>query len=149
MCPKGISAVNNFDPNNFQSFAQYRQLLQGPRAGLGCWVAIAGVILLGSVVGFQFLVNSLAIFLLLLFVSPFVLVLGLQWYVKRQVVTAPCPRCDHGFTAMGKTQFQCPSCGETLEVHNRQFIRVQTPGTIDVDVVEVRGDLLNGDRADG
>jgi tRNA(Ile2) C34 agmatinyltransferase TiaS len=60
--------------------------------------------------------------------------LGLQWWIKRIIVTADCPICDTTFNASRASQFQCPNCGEPLQEQQNKFVRLTPPGTIDVDV---------------
>jgi len=92
--------------------------------------------LLGSI-GLGWLVNSFLILVGLLLISPVIAVFVLRWWVSRNVITDQCPVCSYEFTGLNQGQFQCPNCGETLIVENRQFQRVTPPGTIDVQAVEV------------
>ncbi len=92
--------------------------------------------LLGSI-GLGWLVNSFLILVGLLLISPVIAVFVLRWWVSRNVITDQCPVCSYEFTGLTQAQFQCPNCGETLKVENRQFQRVTPPGTIDVQAVEV------------
>ncbi len=92
--------------------------------------------LLGSI-GLGWLVNSFLILIGLLLISPVIAVFVLRWWVSRNVITDQCPVCSYEFTGLNQAQFQCPNCGETLKVENRQFQRVTPPGTIDVQAVEV------------
>lgn len=92
--------------------------------------------LLGSI-GLGWLVNSFLILVGLLLISPVIAVFVLRWWVSRNVIADQCPVCSYEFTGLNQTQFQCPNCGETLKVENRQFQRVTPPGTIDVQAVEV------------
>lgn len=92
--------------------------------------------LLGSI-GLGWLVNSFLILVGLLLISPVIAVFVLRWWVSRNVITDQCPVCSYEFTGLNQGQFQCPNCGETLKVENRQFQRVTPPGTIDVQAVEV------------
>jgi predicted RNA-binding Zn-ribbon protein involved in translation (DUF1610 family) len=73
----------------------------------------------------------------LLLISPVIAVFVLRWWVSRNVIEDQCPVCSYEFTGLNQTQFQCPNCGETLKIENRQFHRVTPPGTIDVQAVEV------------
>ncbi len=92
--------------------------------------------LLGSI-GLGWLVNSFLILVGLLLISPVIAVFVLRWWVSRNVIADQCPVCSYEFTGLTQAQFQCPNCGETLKVKNRQFQRVTPPGTIDVQAVEV------------
>ncbi|KOR34992.1 MULTISPECIES: hypothetical protein [Planktothricoides] len=95
------------------------------------------IIWLLASIGLGWLVNSFLILVGLLLISPVIAVFVLRWWVSRNVITDQCPVCDYEFTGLNQAQFQCPNCGETLKVENRQFQRVTPPGTIDVQAVEV------------
>jgi transcription initiation factor IIE alpha subunit len=41
------------------------------------------------------------------------------------------------FTGFKNTEFNCPSCGEALQVEAAGFTRITPPGTIDIDAIEV------------
>ena len=95
------------------------------------------IIWLLASIGLGWLVNSFLFLVGLLLISPVIAVFVLRWWVSRNVITDQCPVCDYEFTGLNQAQFQCPNCGETLKVENRQFQRVTPPGTIDVQAVEV------------
>lgn len=86
-----------------------------------------------STVGGRWLLNSLAILVGLLAIAPVVGVWAFRWWVQRRILTAQCPTCATTFSADRQGQFQCPNCGEILEVHNNRFVRPAPPGVIDVD----------------
>jgi predicted RNA-binding Zn-ribbon protein involved in translation (DUF1610 family) len=89
--------------------------------------------LLGTVGG-RWLLNSLAIFVVVLAIAPVIGLWGVRWWVQRRIVTSQCPTCGTTFSGDRQGQMQCPSCGEVLEVHNNRFVRPAPPGVIDVDV---------------
>ncbi|MBE9039218.1 hypothetical protein IQ235_00210 [Oscillatoriales cyanobacterium LEGE 11467] len=88
-------------------------------------------------IGLGWLVKSFLIVLGLLVLTPFILALGLQWWIGRNLVQDRCPVCEHPLAGLANTPLQCPSCGEALQVKNGGFERSTPPGTIDVDAVDV------------
>ncbi len=106
-------------------------------SGLGFWLVIFAVILLLSSIGLGWLVKSVAVLLFLLLISPIVGYLALRWWLKRNVVEGSCPVCNTVFVGINKTQTQCPGCAELLVVENKQFVRYNPPGTVDVDAIDV------------
>lgn len=91
--------------------------------------------LLGSV-GLGWVVNSVVFIIAFLAIAPIIAFLGLQWWLRRNVVTAACPVCSFEFVGLKNTDVQCPSCGEHLAVKAGKFERVAPEGTIDVSVVD-------------
>lgn len=116
---------------------RFNKLLQINSSGLGCWSSIIiGIFLLTSI-GLGWLVKGFAIAVALLFTIPVLVFWGLQWWLKRKLIQATCPVCSYEFTGFKQTEFDCPSCGETLRAGAEGFSRITPPGTIDVDAVEV------------
>ena len=116
---------------------RFNKLLQTNSSGLGCWSSIIlGIFVLTSV-GFGWLIKGFAIAVALLFIVPVLVFWGLQWWLKRKLIQATCPVCSYEFTGFKQTEFDCPSCGETLQAGAEGFSRITPPGTIDVDAVEV------------
>lgn len=110
-------------------------------SGLSFWLAVLLVISLLSAVGLGWVVKSIFIALALIPVLAIVAVLGLQWWVNRNLIYDRCPACEFEFPALkprGETpEFQCPNCGESLKIEDQQFHRATPPGTIDVQAVDV------------
>ena len=50
--------------------------------------------------------------------------------------------CGYELTGLSVVETRCPSCGEVLEIKNKTFQRVSSPGTIDVEVVDVTAQAL-------
>ena len=113
------------------------KVLQYAIASLSAWLMPIAVISLLFVIGLGWLVKSFFIVLGLLLLLPFVLALGLQWWIGRNLVQDRCPVCTYPLTGLANTPMQCPSCGEALQVKNGGFARATAPGTIDVDAVDV------------
>jgi ribosomal protein S27E len=101
------------------------------------WLFPLAVIWLLGFIGLGWLVKVSLILLALLFVTPVILVVGLRWWLKRNLVQAQCPVCGYEFVGFSQNQFRCPSCSEALTAQNGQFVRLTPPGTIDVDAIEV------------
>lgn len=101
------------------------------------WLAFLAVIWLLGTVGLGWLVNSFLVLVGLLILTPVLAFLGFRWWLQRNLIEAQCPVCQSEFTALNRTQLQCPSCGELLKVEQGRFNRLTPPGTIDVQAVEV------------
>ncbi len=98
------------------------------------WIGFLLILTLMSAFGLGWLIKSLFFFLLFLLLAPILIVIGFQLWLRASLVTAACPVCGYVSTAIKSQPFNCPSCGEALEVSGRQFIRIPPPGTIDVEV---------------
>ncbi len=105
--------------------------------GIRFWINFLIIATLVSVLGLGWVIKSLLFFLLLLFLLPIVAVIALQIWLKTRLVTAPCPVCGYVSTAVKAQPFNCPNCGEPLEVAAHQFVRLTPPGTIDVEVQSI------------
>jgi predicted RNA-binding Zn-ribbon protein involved in translation (DUF1610 family) len=116
-------------------------------SGIGFWLAIIAGIWFLSFIGLGWLVKGtfqlLLILLLFIFIAPSVILLGVRWWINRQLVQDSCPVCEYEFTGFRKHEFKCPSCGEPLKVQDGKFQRLTPPGTIDVDAVEVSARQIN------
>ncbi|MEL6496751.1 MAG: hypothetical protein AAFQ41_16770 [Cyanobacteria bacterium J06623_7] len=116
---------------------RFNKLLQLNTSGLGCWASIILTVFLLTSVGLGWVINGFIILLALLFIAPVVAFFGFQWWLKRKLVQGQCPVCSYEFTGFQSTEFNCPSCGEALQVGAEGFSRITPPGTIDVDAIEV------------
>ena len=112
-------------------------LLQLNLSGASCWLTILVTFLLVGTVGLGFIVKSFLILLSLVLLLPVVGWLGFRWWLDRNLIKDQCPVCSHSFTGFNQTQCRCPSCGTTLKVEQGHFIRLNPPGTIDVEAVDV------------
>ena len=114
------------NPNNLRSI-QIR--------GLGVWLITLLLLFgLGSILPDWFI--ELSTFLVgLILVAPVVGFLGLRWWLSRNLVQGSCPVCAAPLSAFQSNQVQCQSCGETLAVEDKSFVRPTPPGTVDVEVV--------------
>lgn len=100
------------------------------------WLLLLGLILLSGT-SFQWVANSFLILLAIVIILPIASWFGLQWWLRRNLVEAPCPVCSYEFTGFQGTNCVCPSCGESLQAEQGQFKRFTPAGTIDVEAVEV------------
>ena len=116
---------------------RFNKVLQYNTSSIGCWGSLIFVVVITATFGFGWIVNSFLIILTLLFVVPVLGFLGLQWWLKRKLVQDKCPVCSYEFTGFKNTQFDCPSCGEKLQIDKSSFSRITPVGTIDVDAVDV------------
>ena len=115
----------------------YRKLLKLDFSGVGCWLTVLLTCLLLGSVGLNWVINSIFIIFAIMLLVPVVAWVGLNWWLKRNLVESQCPVCDYTFIGFNERQCQCPNCGEALKVENKMFVRLTPPGTIDVDAVEV------------
>lgn len=99
-----------------------------------------------SAVGLGWIVNGFLILFLLLLFTPVIAFVGLQWWLKRNVIQDSCPVCSYEFTGLKNSQFQCPNCGEPLEVEAGKFVRITPPGTIDVEAVDVQVQAIESEE---
>ena len=125
--------MNNFSPK----FVTVNQ------SGLGCGLTILAGALLLSAIGLKWVVNGIAIIILLLFITPVVAFWVFRWWLKRKLVESDCPVCHYEFTGFDGQECRCPSCGEVLQVSNGKFTRPTPPGTIDVEAVDVSVKILD------
>lgn len=116
---------------------RFNRLLQYNTPGLGCWTSLILIVVIFASIGFKWVINGVLILFALLFISPVLIFWGFQWWLKRNLVQDRCPVCNYEFTGFKKTEFRCPSCGETLQVTAGNFTRLTPPGTIDVNAIEV------------
>ena len=123
----------------------FTKLVSMNNSGLGCILTLLlGAFLLTSV-GLGWVVNGFLIFVVILATLPVIAVLGLRWWLKRNLIEDTCPVCNYEFTGFKKAECRCPNCGETLQVEDNQFKRIILPGTIDVDAIEVSAKQIEGD----
>ncbi len=116
---------------NFVKFFQFNN------SGLGVFITLISIaVLLGSV-GLGWVVNGFLIIFALILILPVLAWLGMTWWLQRNLIQDRCPVCSYEITGFNKTEFRCPSCGETLKSEDGRFLRSTPPGTIDVKAVDV------------
>jgi predicted RNA-binding Zn-ribbon protein involved in translation (DUF1610 family) len=103
-------------------------------SGLRFWLTTLLVFWIFSAIGLGWLVKSFFILIGLVIFVPVIAFFGLQFWIKSNIVTADCPICSSTFNATKSSQFQCPSCGEPLQVQQNKFVRITPEGVIDIDV---------------
>ncbi len=123
-------------PNGFRQ-------LQLNFSGMGCWLTLAIGFLLMTTVGIGWLLKSLLVLIVLLFLIPIVLIVGVQFWLRRNLVEGTCPSCSQPLTGFKTIPLSCPSCGVALQATDGTFVRVAPEGTIDVDAINV--EVSNGD----
>lgn len=116
---------------------RFNKLLQYNTSGLGCWISLILFALIVAKIGLGGVISGFLILIALLFIVPVVAFWGFQWWLRRKLVQDDCPVCSYEFTGFKNTEFNCPNCGENLQVEGDRFTRMTPPGTIDVDAVEV------------
>lgn len=117
-------------PNGFRQ-------LQLNFSGIGCWLTLAIGFVLMTTVGIGWLLKSLLVLIVLLFLVPILLIAGVQFWLRRNLVEGTCPSCAQPLTGFKSIPLSCPSCGVALQASDGSFVRVTPEGTIDVDVVNV------------
>ncbi|ESA36718.1 hypothetical protein N836_06560 [Leptolyngbya sp. Heron Island J] len=128
-------------PNGFKQ-------LQLNFSGMGCWLTLAIGFLLMTTVGIGWLLKSLLVLIVLLLLIPVVLVVGVQFWLRRNLVEGSCPACDQPLTGFKTIPLSCPSCGAALQAMDGTFVRVAAEGTIDVDAINVDVSNLDDGPAD-
>ncbi|MEL6929475.1 MAG: hypothetical protein AAFO95_12670 [Cyanobacteria bacterium J06600_6] len=116
---------------------RFNKLLQINTSDIGCWASVILTVLFFTSVGLGWVIKGFVISLVLLFITPLVAFWGFQWWLKCKLIQSNCPVCSYEFTGFKNTEFNCPSCGEALQVEAESFSRITPPGTIEVDAIEV------------
>ncbi len=110
-------------------------------------ISILVILLLSSPVLLGWLLKGFLVLLILIPLLPLAIGYGIQWWFKRNLVSAACPVCGVESQTLNGAEFRCPSCGEALKAEQKQFSRLTPPGTIEVqaqavdpqaDVIEVQ-----------
>ena len=126
-------------PNGFRQ-------LQLNFSGMGCWLTLAIGFGLVTTVGVGWLLKSLLVLVILLISVPIVLIVGSQFWLRRNLVEGACPACSQPLTGFRPIPMSCPNCGVALQAKDGAFVRVAPEGTIDVNVVNV--DAVRTDAGD-
>jgi len=117
-------------------------------SGIGCWFAIAVLVFLLASAGFGWLAQGVLIFLAVLLLAPVAVLLSVQLWLRRKLVSDRCPTCATEFVAWRGANAQCPNCGEALQVSSAgKFERLTPPGTVDVEAVEISSTPIFDDPA--
>ena len=117
-------------------------------SGMGCWLTLAIGFGLITTVGIGWLLKSLLVLVVLLFTLPILLIVGAQFWLKRNLVEGACPACSQPLTGFKPMALSCPNCGVALRAKDGAFVRVAPEGTIDVDVVDVNAVSTDASSAD-
>ena len=115
----------------------FTRLIRYNTSGISCWLTLILVAFLLGSIGLGWVVNGFLILVALLIITPVLALVGLQWWLKRNLVQDQCPVCSYEFTGFNNTEFRCPNCSEPLKVEVGHFSRITPPGTIDVDAIDV------------
>ncbi len=119
----------------------FNSLLNSP--SLRFWLTLILLAWALGAVGLGWLVQSFLILVIIVAVTPILLFLGLRFWLRQNLIQAPCPVCSFEFASLNNSKTRCPNCGEAVDVVNRQFVRQTPPGTIDVAAVEVTSQALD------
>ena len=115
----------------------FTRLIRYNTSGISCWLTLILVAFLLGSIGLGWVVNGFLILVALLIITPVLALVGLQWWLKRNLVQDQCPVCSYEFTGFNNTEFRCPNCSEPLKVEAGKFSRITPPGTIDVDAIDI------------
>lgn len=107
------------------------------------WLFPLFIIWLLGAIGLGWLVKSLLFLFAFLLIAPLIAFIGLRWWLKRNLVQSQCPVCGYEAVSLNQSEFRCPSCSEPLKAENGHFNRLQPPGTIDVNAVEVSAQIID------
>lgn len=113
--------------------------------GLGCWVFVLISFWIIGAIGITGVLKATFALILFLFLTPVVAFLGLQFWVKRNLVQGSCPVCDQPLTSLKSTKIACPNCGTEVRVADGKFERVAGEGVIDVQAVDVQTSAVSVD----
>ncbi|MGF1514210.1 MAG: hypothetical protein ACFB5Z_11020 [Elainellaceae cyanobacterium] len=102
------------------------------------WLVLIGIVWLLGSVGLGWLVKSVVILIGLLLIAPIIGFWALRWWLKRNLVEAPCPVCGSALVGLNGQEIRCPSCREPVKADDKLFQRLTPPGTVDIDAVEVQ-----------
>ncbi|MGB8697976.1 MAG: hypothetical protein WCD18_01045 [Thermosynechococcaceae cyanobacterium] len=110
------------------------------------WLTTLAVIWFLGFIGLGWLIKSFLVLIGFITLAPIVAFMGLRWWLSRSLIQDTCPVCQFEFTALKQAQARCPNCGEQLSVNNGKFQRLSSPGTIDIQAVEVTAQVLDDEN---
>ena len=114
--------------------------------GLGCWVFILISAWIVGAIGITGILKSIFALVLFLVLAPVLAFLGLQFWVKRNLVEGNSPVCEQPLTGLKNIKTPCPNCGTEVTVTENGFERTAADGIIDVQAVDVKAS--SGDTSD-
>jgi hypothetical protein len=109
------------------------------------WLTTFAVIWFLGFVGLGWLIKSFLFIIGFITIAPIIGFMGLRWWVGKNIVQGSCPVCQYEFTALKTTQANCPNCSEQIVIEDGKFQRATSPGTIDVQAVEVTAQVVEDD----
>ncbi len=118
--------------------------------GLGCWVFIFIAAWIIGAIGITGILKATLALVLFLVLAPVLALVGLQFWIKRNLIQGRCPVCEQPLTGLKKMKTPCPSCGTQVVVTAEGFERVASDGVIDISAVDVQPTAVSvGDDAEG
>ena len=102
---------------------------------LGCWLFLFIAV---WAIGLSGVIKSLFALVAFLVLAPVLAFLGLQFWVKRNLVEGNCPVCEQSLTGVKSLKIPCPNCGTEVVATADGFERAAADGVIDVQVVDVQ-----------
>jgi amino acid transporter len=111
-------------------------------SGLKPWLIAIGIFWLLGTIGLGWLVKSFLVLTIVLLIAPVIIFFGVSWWWQNNLVADKCPVCSYEFTGFKTNSFQCPNCGEPLQITKNHFQRLTPPDTIDIQAIEVPVETL-------
>ncbi len=109
-------------------------------SGLGCWLTVIGLAYLLGVVGLGWIVQSLLMIALLVIITPVIGFFGFRWWLRHNLVSAPCPVCSAPVSGLKNRSTTCLNCGTPLSFQGEYLQRATPEGTVEVSAVDITGD---------
>lgn len=116
--------------------------------GLGCWVFVLISFWVIGAVGITGILKSIFALVLFVVLAPVLAFLGLQFWVKRNLVEGNCPVCEQPLTGLKSVKTPCPNCGTEVTATADGFERAMTDGVIDVQAVDTNASTVMDESAD-
>lgn len=117
--------------------------------GLGCWVFILGGAWIISAIGLSGIIKSIFVLGLFIILAPVLAFLGLQFWVKRNLIEGDCPVCEQSLAGLKNSKMPCVNCGTELSVTAEGFERFANDGVIDIQAVDVQASTIDLSEASG
>jgi len=113
--------------------------------GLGCWVFILLTVWIVGAIGITGILKATLALVLFLVLAPVFAFLGLQFWIRRNLVQGKCPVCEQPLTSLKNVKTTCPSCSTQVTASDEGFERVASDGVIDIQAVDIQGTAVSDD----
>lgn len=116
--------------------------------GLGCWLFVLGAAWLLGAIGLSGIVKSIAVLVLFVMLAPVLAFLGLQFWLKRNLINGDCPVCEQTLAGLKNSNLVCPNCATELTATADGFERTATDGVIDIQAVDIQASATSAESSD-